>query len=234
MQAKLIECIEVAPGLGHFVFEAQNCVGLDFVPGQFVSFTTEIGAKQITRAYSLASAPSNGANRFDLCLNLVPDGLFSQHLFQMKPGDTVEMRPPLGMFVLRQPPRDSLFIATGTGIAPFRSMLKAHLSASSSQFTLLFGVRYESHLMYRDEFEDLTRRHPNFRFWPTLSRPEPSQEHPWTGRTGHVQTHLDEALAGRRDVDVYLCGLKLMVDDVRSRLKAAAFDRKQIFYEKYD
>jgi ferredoxin-NADP reductase len=243
MQAKLIEYIEVAPGLGHFVFEAQNGPGLsgqdlDFMPGQFVSFSTQIqthdaGVKEITRAYSIASAP-HSANRFELCLNLAPDGLFSHHLFRMKPGDTVEMRPPLGMFVLRQPPRDSLFIATGTGIAPFRSMLKAHLSESSPQFTLLFGVRHESHLIYRDEFEELARRYPNFRFWPTLSRPEQSLQHPWTGRIGHVQTHLEEALEGRRDVDVYLCGLKLMVDDVRSRLKAAGFDRKQIFYEKYD
>ena len=240
MQAKLIECVEVAPGLGHFVFEAQNGAGLsgqglDFIPGQFVSFSTQIhtgdaGAKEITRAYSIASAPRSAANRFELCLNLAPDGLFSHHLFRMKPGDTVEMRPPLGMFVLRQPPRDSLFVATGTGIAPFRSMLKAHLSASSPQFTLVFGVRHESHLIYRDEFEELARQYPNFRFWPTLSRAQPS----WTGRTGHVQQHLEEALAGRRDVDVYLCGLKLMVDDVRSRLKAAGFDRKQIFYEKYD
>jgi ferredoxin-NADP reductase len=230
MQAKLIECVEIAPGLGHFVFEAQNGEGLQFAPGQFVSFTAAIGAKQITRAYSLASAPHTGVNRFELCLNLAPEGLFSHHLFRMKPGDTVEMRPPLGMFVLRQPPRDSLFVATGTGIAPFRSMLKAHLSASSPQFTLLFGVRHESHLVYRSEFEELARQYPHFQFWPTLSRPEPS----WSGRSGHVQAHLEEALAGRRDVDVYLCGLKLMVDDLRSRLKAAGFDRKQIFYEKYD
>jgi len=230
MQAKLIECVEVAPGLGHFVFEAQNGESLHFIPGQFVSFAADIGDKKITRAYSLASTPDSGENRFELCLNLAPEGLFSHHLFRMQPGDTVEMRPPLGTFVLRQPPRDSLFIATGTGIAPFRSMLKAHLNASSPQFTLVFGVRHEAHLIYRGEFEELVCRYPNFRFWPTLSRPQPS----WGGRTGHVQTHIEEALAGRRDVDVYLCGLKLMVDDVRSRLKAAGFDRKQIFYEKYD
>ena len=229
MRARLIESVELAPDVRHFVFQAEGVERLDFRPGQFVSLSAPIGGRIITRAYSIASAPGGG-NRFDLCLNRVPEGIFSGPLFQMQPGDSVEMKDPLGMFVLRQPPRDSLLVATGTGIAPFRSMLQAHLSAWSSQFTLLFGVRYESHLLYRRELEDLARQFPNFRFWPTLTRPETD----WTGRTGRVQAHIEEALGARRDVDVYLCGLKAMVDDVRAILKGRGFDRKQIFYEKYD
>ena len=229
MQARLIESVELAPEVRHFVFEAEGAERFEFLPGQFVSLTAPIGGKLITRAYSLASAPRQG-NRFELCLNRVPAGIFSNVLFDMKPGDTVEMKLPLGMFTLRQPPLDSLFIATGTGIAPFRSMLQAHLTSSGPAITLLFGVRYESHLMYGVEFEALTRRFPQFRYWPTLTRPDPG----WRGRTGRVQTHLDEALGGRRDLDVYLCGLKAMVDDVRRLLKERGFDRKQIFYEKYD
>jgi CDP-4-dehydro-6-deoxyglucose reductase len=148
----------------------------------------------------------------------------------MSPGDAIQMRPPLGTFVLRNPPRDSVFVATGTGIAPFRGLLQQHLGAGSPPFTLLFGVRYESHLYYRDEFEALARRFPHFRFLPVLSRPESS----WTGCTGHVQAHLNDAIAGRTELDFYLCGLKQMVDDVRSILKGKGFDRKQIRYEKYD
>src|SRR5579885_1887045 len=229
MRAKLIESFELAPEVRHFVFEARDGEHFDFVAGQFVSFSAALGGKQITRAYSIASAPGRGA-RFELCLNRVDEGLFSNFLFAMEPGGEVEMHPPLGMFVLRQPPRDSLFIATGTGIAPFRSILQAHLREDSPPFTLLFGVRYESHLMYRAEFEEMARKFPQFRFWPTLTRPEPG----WTGRAGRVQAHLMEALGGRRDIDVYLCGLKAMVDDVRAILKGLGFDRKQIFYEKYD
>lgn len=229
MEARLIDSREIAPGVRHFEFEALGVERLEFLPGQFTSFTDVIEGKEITRAYSLASAPS-GTNRFELCLNEVEHGHLSPRLFQMRPGDRMEMRQPLGMFVLRQPPRDSIFIATGTGIAPFRSILQAHLNASSPAFTLLFGVRYESHLLYRDEFEELALRHPHFRFWPTLTRPEPG----WTGRQGRVQTHLPEAIGNRRDVDFYLCGLKEMVNDVRSVLKDMGFDRKQIFYEKYD
>jgi CDP-4-dehydro-6-deoxyglucose reductase len=94
----------------------------------------------------------------------------------------------------------------------------------------LFGVRYESHLLYSEELKEMARRYPHFRFWPTLTRPDAG----WQGRQGRVQAHLAEAAGGRRDVDFYLCGLKEMVNDVRSALKAQGFDRKQIFYEKYD
>ncbi|MGH9645656.1 MAG: ferredoxin--NADP reductase [Bryobacteraceae bacterium] len=233
MEARLITSREIAPGVRHFEFEALGVKRLDFVPGQFTSFTDVVEGKEITRAYSLASAPS-GTNRFELCLNRVEPGHLSPRLFEMKPGDRIEMRQPLGMFVLRQQaPRDSTFIATGTGIAPFRSMLQAHLSESSPAFTLLFGVRYESHLLYREEFEEMARTHPNFRFWPTLTRPGAS----WKGRQGRVQTHLAEAISllnDRRDVDFYLCGLKEMVDETRGMLKGQGFERKQIFYEKYD
>jgi len=229
MEARLIEWIELAPGVRHFLFEALGEARLDFVPGQFVSFSAMVGEKKITRAYSLANAP-DGTNRFELCLNLVEGGHLSPLLFAMKPGDTIAMVRPLGGFVLREPARDSVFVATGTGIAPFRSLLKAHLGESSPAFTLIFGVRYESHLFYRAEFEQMARRFPNFQFWPTLSRPEAA----WTGRTGHVQTHLEEAIGGRRDIDIYVCGLQPMVDSARGMLKEMGFDRKQIRYEKYD
>ena len=227
MQAILIESQEPAPGLRHLVFEAEQ--PLHFAPGQFVSLSREIAGREITRAYSIASAP-NGSARFDLCLNLVQEGRFSPHLFAMQPGDRVEMREPLGLFTLRHPEREGLFIATGTGIAPFRSMLQAHLRPGSPAFTLLYGVRHESHLMYREEFEEMAAHFKHFRFWPTLSRPAER----WSGRSGHVQAHLQEALGARRDADVYLCGLKLMVDQTRNILKEMGFDRKQIIYEKYD
>ncbi len=229
MQARLIRTVELAPDVNHFVFEAVGAERLDFAPGQFVSFTELVLDKAITRAYSLASAPHDG-NQFDLCLNRVPDGRMTPHLFKMKPGDLIEMSGPLGTFTMREPARDSILIATGTGITPFRSYLQAYLPKGAPKFTLLFGVRYESHLLYRSEFEDLTRRYPQFRFVPTLTQPSES----WTGRTGRVQAHLEELIAGRADIDFYLCGLKAMVDDVRGILKGMGFDRKQIRYEKYD
>ncbi len=229
MKARLVESHEIAPLVRHFVFEVPEVERLQFKAGQFVSFSEMLGGKKIIRPYSIASLPDG--NRFELCLNLVEEGIFSPFLFALQPGDAVEMGAPLGFFVIRNPEKEAVFIATGTGIAPFRSMAPDYLSRPEArQLTLLFGIRYENSIYYRNDFESLARRHSNFRFWPTLSRPESS----WTGRTGHVQTHLLEAIGDRRDLDIYICGLKAMVDDVRGILKAMGFDRKQIIFEKYD
>lgn len=231
MKARLLETREIGPGIRHFLFEAVDTPQLDFNPGQFVSFSEVVDGKRITRAYSLCS-PAAG-NRFELCLNRVQDGIFSPWLFRLKPGDQLDMRPPLGYFTPRVPFRDSIFVATGTGIAPFRGFLRSAIVIDSpARIDLLFGARYESGLVYRDEFERLAASRPEFRFLPTLTRPEEG----WSGRTGRVQEHLDEALQGRTgaEVDVYICGLKAMVDDVREILKGRGFERKQIIYEKYD
>jgi CDP-4-dehydro-6-deoxyglucose reductase len=229
MKATLVESREIAPEVRHFVFEAPGVKQLHFKPGQFVSFNEMLGGKKITRAYSIASLPEG--NHFELCLNLVHEGIFSPHLFAMKPGDSLEMTDPLGFFVVRNPAKDAVFVATGTGIAPVRSMAPDYLShPQARQLTLIFGVRHERTIYYRDDFETLAQQHSNFRFLPTLSRPESS----WTGRTGHVQIHLLEVIGDRRDLDVYICGLKAMVDDVRAILKSLGFDRKQIIFEKYD
>jgi ferredoxin-NADP reductase len=228
VQARLLESREIAPGTRHFIFELPELERFNFVPGQFVSFQADINGQPFTRAYSIASAPAG--NRFELCLNLVQDGHFSPLLFAMAPGDTLAMTGPFGTFFFRDPSQDSILIATGTGIAPFRAMIPTRLAADPAhQYTLLFGARYQPGLLYCEEFETLARQFNQFRFWPTLTRPEE-----WAGRAGRVQAHLNAALGNRHDQNVYLCGLKEMVDSVRMSLKSLGFERKQIVYEKYD
>ena len=227
--AQLKEVRTLTPEIKHFIFEALGDGPLTFTAGQFVSFTEEIRGKQVTRAYSIASRPDG--NRFELCLNVVADGYFSPYLFSLEPGAEVPMKGPLGTFVLRPPVRDTVMVATGTGISPFRGMLaEALVSGVAGQFTLIFGARHEPGLVFADEFRAWAERFANFRFVPTLTRPEPH----WTGRQGRVQALVLEAVGERRDLDVYVCGLKAMVDDVRTILKARGFDRKQIISEKYD
>lgn len=235
MRAVLESSRELAPGVRHFEFVVPGVERLEFQAGQFVSLSAEIAGKHITRAYSISSAPGLG-NRFALCLNVVPDGRFSPYLFALEPGASVALQGPLGTFTIRDPARDMIWVATGTGIAPFRSMLDAWSAlpgdgeGQRGRVKLIFGVRHESNLLYRGDFEDAAGALPDFDFQPTLSRPGAE----WTGRAGHVQRHVLEAIGERRDHHLYICGLKAMVDDLRAQLKALGFDRKQVIYEKFD
>ena len=229
MKARLLESREIAPEIRHFVFEVPETPQFAFIPGQWVSVEELVDGASITRAYSIASPPDG--NRFELCLNRVQNGHLSPYLFTLVPGDAIEMRGPFGTFILREPPNDSVLVATGTGIAPFRAMLPARLAQDSScQVTLLFGVRHEGSLLYRAEFEALERAHANFRFWPTRTPPQPGG----SGRTGRIQQHLEEAVTAHRDCDIYICGLRTMVDETRALLRELGFDRKRMIYEKYD
>ncbi len=229
MKARLLSFLDLAPETRHFNFEIVDIERFAFVPGQFMSVIAPVGEDEITRAYSIASVP--GGNRFAICLNRVAEGRLSPYLFALESGDTVDVKGPYGAFHFRNPVHHSVLVATGTGVAPFRPMLQAVLPQDREhQFTLIVGARHEHGLLYRDEFEELGARHANFIFVPTLTRPETS----WTGRTGRVQRHVVEALGDQREVDVYICGLKEMVDETRSLLKELGFERKRIIFEKYD
>lgn len=228
MKARLIQSREIAPNTRHFEFEALDWRAA-FVPGQFLSVTATIGEDEITRAYSIASPPDG--NRFAFCANLVQDGHLSPFLFSLHPGDDIDFKGPYGAFILRRPVSDSILVATGTGIAPFRSILLSQVREHPGcRFTLIFGVRYQHALLYDEEWRALAAGCPNFDYRPTLTRPEAH----WTGRAGRVQAHVLDALGDRRDMDVYICGLREMVDDMRLQLKTAGLDRKRIVYEKYD
>lgn len=228
MKARLVHSREIAPNTRHFVFSSPEW-NAAFVPGQFVSLTQQIGEDEITRAYSIASAPEGP--EFELCANRVQEGRFSPFLFDLQPGDEIDFKGPYGGFILRRGAGESIMVATGTGVAPFRSMLRAGLREYPEQkFTLIFGVRHEEGLLYHEEFQDLARTYGNFDYQPTLTRPG----EPWQGGRGRVQAHVLEALGARRDVNIYICGLREMVDDLRAQLKGIGVDRKNLIYEKYD
>ena len=205
-----------------------------FVPGQWLSVkVTTPDGEEMTRAYSIASPPSENGH-FAFCLNRVQDGFMSNYLCSLDAGAKIAFQGPFGDFILRPPVRDAVFIATGTGIAPFRSMLPWLLAENDRhqgrQFWLLFGARREQDIYYREKFERLAVEHANFHFRPTLSRAEAE----WKGRRGYVQEHLAEIVGGRADMNAYICGLDKMVKANRELLKSLGWDRTSIRYEKYD
>jgi len=212
----------------------QNIPRFGFVPGQWLSLKhTKSDGEEITRAYSIASPPGEN-NRFALCLNRVQDGFMSNFLCDMQEGDEISGQGPFGDFILRPPMRDTIFIATGTGIAPFRSMLHWLVADPSRhenrKLWLLFGSRTEQDIYYHEEFLQLERDHANFDYLPTLSRGALD----WQGLRGYVQEHVPGIVAGRTDMHAYICGLDKMIRANRDLLKSLGWDRKSIRYEKYD
>lgn len=237
--ARLTRSVPLTDLTRHIEFEMQTAPRFGFVAGQWLSFKTKkADGEEITRAYSIASPPQDN-NKFALCLNRVQDGFMSNFLCDMKEGDEISCQGPFGDFILRPPLRDTIFIATGTGIAPFRSMLHWLLEdgAPSSdrrhlgkQLYLLFGNRTEKDIYYHNEFQRLARDHANFNYLPTLSRGGPE----WKGLRGYVQEHAPGIVAGRTDMHAYVCGLDKMVKANRDLLKSLGWDRRSILYEKYD
>ena len=232
-----------------------------FTAGQFVSAVAEdANGKQQTRAYSIASAARE--NRFDLCVNRVEGGFFSNHLADLtdlQPGATIQVHGPHGHFVVHEPVTDSIYIATGTGIAPMRGFVQWLFPengpdrSNGKEIWLVYGTRHETEIYYQEEFEALAAKHPNFHYLPTLSRAGES----WTGLRGYVQEHVARIVKERAarlglplvqsevapsipkaelqfDIYAYICGLNNMVAGVRDKLAGYGWHRKQIVFERYD
>jgi ferredoxin-NADP reductase len=233
-EARLVRSVPLSEFTKHLELEVEGVSRFGYVPGQWLSVKASTPeGEEITRAYSIASPPS-GNGRVAFCLNRVQEGFMSNHLCSLDEGAKLTFQGPFGDFILRPPLRDTVFIATGTGIAPFRSMLHWLFAEPDRhrdrQFWLLFGARREQDIYYRDEFEQLAARHPDFRFLPTLSRASDD----WKGLRGYVQQHLGEIVGMRTDMHAYICGLDKMVTANRQLLKSLGWDRTAIRYEKYD
>ena len=203
-----------------------------FKAGQFVSFEIQQEGKKfpLTRPYSIASPPSR-SDTLDLLLNLVPGGPGSGYLFSLTAGDVTQFKGPAGAFYLHDDhERDHLFVATGTGIAPFRSMLFTLFERGcTSAVTLIWGVRHQRDLYYQDELQALASAHANFRFIMTLSRPDDG----WTGERGRVTRLVEERINSVENLAVYLCGSSGMLKDVSDavRKKGLCPIYREKFYE---
>jgi len=232
--ARLVRSVPLSEPTKHLEFEMEGVPHFGFVPGQWLSLKqTRPDGEELTRAYSIASPPADNS-RFALCLNRVQDGFMSNFLCDMRDGENISCQGPFGDFILRPPLRGTIFIATGTGIAPFRSMLHWLLADPSRHqnrsFFLLFGSRTEKDIYYHQEFLHLAAEHATFDYLPTLSRGGPE----WKGLRGYVQEHVPGIVQGRAEMNAYICGLDKMIKANRELLKGIGWDRKSIRYEKYD
>lgn len=225
----------MAPQVNRFWLEIPELKSFDFKAGQFVTMDLPIGDKRLQRwrSYSIANAP-DGSNVLELCIVRSDTGIGTHYLFdEIKPGSALRFKGPDGGFVLPETiDKDLVFICTGTGVAPFRSMLHDLKNSGKPHrdIHLIFGTRTEGSILYRDEFEELARTMPGFRYDIALSR-QPD----WPGYKGYVhQIYLEKYKEVRPDVAFYICGWSNMIDEaVANLLIKLGYDRSQIHYELY-
>lgn len=202
-----------------------------FSAGQFISIIIP-GAgpkgRDLRRAYSIASPPETYP--IELCVKLVEEGPGTNYLYKLRPGDTFRGMAPYGDFVYEpKPGRHVCFIATGTGIAPFRSMLLSdhYRQNPAERAYCLFGVRTADELLYIDTFESMK----GLKFVSTVSQPN----QPWNGLKGRVTDYIRSSQADFSwlNMDYYLCGHGGMINEVKAFLLEKGVSKDCIHQEIY-
>lgn len=214
-----------------FWIQIPELESFDFTPGQFVTLDLPIHEKpnKRVRSYSIASWP-DGTNVLELVIVLLEGGLGTTYLFnKVDVGSEVILRGPQGVFTLKEEnlQKDLFFICTGTGIAPFRSMVH-HIQRHSiphKNIYLLMGTRTQKDLLYHEEMKSLELE--DFHYIPTLSREQ------WDGKKGYVHAIYEELCITKQPAGFFLCGWKNMIDEAKQRILALGYDRKSIHQELY-
>lgn len=215
-----------------FWIQVPELDSFDFEPGQFVTLDLPIHEKpnKRWRSYSIASWP-DGTNVFELLIVLNTHGLGTPYLFdEVAVGSELILRGPQGVFTLHQPiEKDLYLICTGTGIAPFRSMVNyLHLHKGAYQnIHLIFGCRIKENLLYYNEMKSLEKEMDRFHFHATLSREE------WEGHKGYVHSIYESLCASKTPAQFFLCGWRDMIDEAKKRIVEMGYDKKDIHVEIY-
>jgi len=199
---------------------------LDFQAGQNIVLLISEG---INRTMSIASPPGE-KNHILIAHDVTPMGSGSQWTLKLKVGDEVELMGPTGgTLALAQSQRKKVFVATGVGISPFHSILLDlfsfhHVSCITHHVTLYWGLRFEEDIFWQEEFQELEKKYPNFKFNLILSKPSPI----WPGLTGHVTEHVLKSEKNPENCDFYLCGSKEMVGEVKEQLLSKNVPKEQV------
>lgn len=232
--------VRVAPDAGVPDFRPGQYATLGVLPHPETEQAKKKGlAKLVMRPYSISSTPLENES-IEFYLALVPQGQFTPKIWDLGEGERLYMAPKCkGKFTLDSVPadRDLVMIATGTGIAPFMSMLKTYRQTGRwRRFIVIHGARLCGDLAYRSELEALAASDETVTYIPTCSRePEPSgREADWFGLRGRVNVAIEQhAFRDLAGIDlspdtchVFLCGNPAMIDEVSQDLAARGFTPK--------
>ncbi|MAT14069.1 MAG: hypothetical protein CMJ46_02220 [Planctomyces sp.] len=265
LNAVLAQRIDLSPGLAVIRVVPEGWDLEEFTPGQFCVLGLPGSApraegseadkepvapeKMIKRAYSIASSPIT-SEYLEIYVVMVPDGALTPRLFALNVGDKLWLGPKVtGHFTLETVPEDKhvLMLGTGTGLAPYVSMVRTYLVAGGERhFGIMHGARHSWELGYENELRTLDRVCSNFAYRPSITRPQ-LEPTPWTGDSGYIQDlwkqrPFDEFLPAPASPDnthVFLCGNPAMIETMQQVLADEGYSEHtpkqpgQIHIEKY-
>ena len=238
--ARLIRRIDETDSLAYF-FVRFDEEPTPFEPGQYMTIGVMVEGKLIQRPYSVASPPVvAGDDGYEFYVRLVQGGLFTPLLWQMPIGQGMRMIGPKGKFVLRpNDDRTHVFISSGTGNAPFVSMMRQLLADGSPRRAIfLNGVSHAHELGYRERLEawEATGEYP-VTYVPTVSRATDPLNASWMGRTGRVEMILgpvlDELELDASNSIAYICGNPDMILSAEETLLGRGYPEDQVHKELY-
>lgn len=208
---------------------------IDFQAGQYVQLHSKKYGKvkqSVSRAYSIASSPSND-DFIQLIIRKVPDGICTTWVHDwLKEGEEVEFTGPFGDFVIQDTKADMLFIAGGSGKAPIKSMVQwLHEHNSDRRMVYFFGARAVKDLYLTEYFEKFEKMLPDFSYVPVLSQPEENDK--WEGRTGYITKYLHEFVKDCENSEAYLCGSPAMLNAMVKGLVKCGVKEENIFYDSF-
>ena len=203
-----------------------------FRAGQYVNVTVNVEGVRTSRPYSISSAP--GVQRLELTVRDKPGGFVAPYLFsELKVGDVLETTGPAGHFYYEPliDGKDLVFLAGGSGITPFMSMIRDTLERQRPlRINLLYGSRTPEDVIFKAEFVELAAAHSNFTFSLAISEPPEGYE----GLKGFLDSTLIRQLVGDiKGKTFYLCGPRAMHDLCRAALKELEVPERKVRYELY-
>ncbi len=231
--ATVVEVRPLTPLIHQLTLALANPYPNGYAAGQYAHL--QIPQTAASRCFSFATA-SRGDGRLAFHVRLFAEGQFSRWLAATGPGDHLQVGPPLGSAVVRDPNRPLLLFAGGSGLAPILAALEELAAMERAPATrLVYAARSREHLYALDDLDALGQRWPGpaLEFVPVLSRE--AVDSGWRGHRGHVFDHLDALTRGFNHpaVDVYLCGPPGLVDAIQLFLLKAGYRRDQLRADRF-
>lgn len=227
-----------------YAFSLNDPKEISFIPGQYVILIVpQENGEKARRLYSIASS-NTSTNGFELLVKLVPGGCASCYFEKMQINDECEFQGPAGMFTLRESPREKIFMVTGTGYAPVRSMLLSKIKDRGSKIYLFMGFPYYKDAFLFEELKLLASRFSPLNFYICLSReqnldmvPEEDRKYFLTGRVTNgfeqiISTNFNQPQPISR-FDFYLCSGRGIVESLKLYLDQKGAPKEQVYFEKF-